>query len=183
MRLATSLALLKLRDFYITVEGFFLSSVKYQVVKIEYRVKIVKYRVELVEYQVKIVVYRVKLVEYRVKIVEYRVELVEYQVKIVEYRVKMVEYRVKTVECPLHFLCTQCLQPLQKMLLFPISVRETAHGNSPELCRRSSPVPQIIIFVFPAFTLSPFFSIASFHVKSLLTHSSSGSAMITRSSA
>ena len=50
-------------------------------------------------------------------------------------------------------------------------------------CRRSSPVPQIIIFVFPAFTLSPFFSIASFHVKSLLTHSSSDSAMITRSSA
>ena len=30
----------------------------------------------------------------------------------------------------------------------------TAHGNSPELCSRSRPVPQIIIFVFPAFTLS-----------------------------
>ena len=45
------------------------------------------------------------------------------------------------------------------------------------------PVPQIMIFVFPAFTLSPFSSIASFQVKSLLTHSSSYSAMITRSSA
>ena len=49
-------------------------------------------------------------------------------------------------------------------------------------CRRSSPIPQIMIFVFPAFTLSPFFSIASFQVKSLLTHSSSDSAVITRSS-
>ena len=76
-----------------------------------------------------------------------------------------------------------CLQPLQKMLLLPTPVRQTAHGNSPELCRRSSPVPQIMIFVFPAFTLSPFSSIASFHTKSLLTHSSSDSAMITRSSA
>ena len=45
---------------------------------------------------------------------------------------------------PLHFLCTQCLQPLQKMLLLPTPVRQTAHGNSPELCRRSSPVPQIM---------------------------------------
>ena len=71
----------------------------------------------------------------------------------------------------LHFLCTQCLQPLQKMLLLPTPVRQTAHGNSPELCRRSSPEPQIMIFVFPAFTLSPFFSIAFFQVKSLLTHS------------
>ena len=52
-----------------------------------------------------------------------------------------------------------------------------------EFCRRSRPVQQIMIFVFPAFTLSPFFSIASFQVKSLLTHSSSDSAMITRSSA
>ena len=36
--------------------------------------------------------------------------------------------------------------------------------------------------VFPAFTLSPF-SMASFHIKSLLTHSSRESAMMTRSSA
>ena len=41
-----------------------------------------------------------------------------------------------------------------------------------------------MIFVFPAFTLSPFFSIASFQVRSLLTcHSSSDSVMIIRSSA
>ena len=58
------------------------------------------------------------------------------------------------------------------------SSAQTAHGNSPELCRRSSPVPQI-----PAFTLSLFSSIDSLQVKSLLTHSSSDSAMITRSSA
>ena len=49
------------------------------------------------------------------------------------------------------------VQPMQKMLLLPTPVQQTAHGNSPELCRRSSPVPQIMIFVFPAFTLSPFF--------------------------
>ena len=66
----------------------------------------------------------------------------------------------------LHFLCTQCLQPWQKMLLLPTPVRQTAHGNSPELCRRSSPV-----------------SIAPFQLKSLLTHFSIDSAMITRSSA
>ena len=62
---------------------------------------------------------------------------------------------------PLHFLCTQCLQPLQKMLLLPTPVRQTAHGNSPEFCKRSRRVPQSMIFVFPAFTLSPFSSIAS----------------------
>ena len=40
------------------------------------------------------------------------------------------------------------------MLLLPTPVRQTAHGNSSELCRRSRPVSQIMIFVFPAFTLS-----------------------------
>ena len=40
------------------------------------------------------------------------------------------------------------MHPVQTMLLLPTSVRQTAHGNSPELCRRSSPVPQIMIFVF-----------------------------------
>ena len=32
--------------------------------------------------------------------------------------------------------------------------------------------------VFPAFTLNPFFSMASFHIKSLLTYSSRESAML-----
>ena len=82
---------------------------------------------------------------------------------------------------PLHFLCTKCLQPLQKMLLLPTPVRQRAHGNSPELCRKPRPVPQIMIIVFPAFTLSPFSSIASLQIKSLLTHSSSHSVMITSS--
>ena len=45
------------------------------------------------------------------------------------------------------------------MLLLPTPVWQAAHGNSPKLYRRSSPVPQIMIFFFPAFTLSPFFSI------------------------
>ena len=40
-----------------------------------------------------------------------------------------------------------------------------------------------MIFVFPAFTLIPFSSIASFQVKSLQTHYSSDSTIITRSSA
>ena len=45
------------------------------------------------------------------------------------------------------------------------------------------PVPQIMTFVFPAFTLNPVFSMASFHIRSLLTHSSRESAILTRSSA
>ena len=49
-------------------------------------------------------------------------------------------------------------------------VRQTVHGDSPEHCKRSRRIPQIMIFVFPAFTLSPFSSIASFQIKSLLTH-------------
>ena len=44
------------------------------------------------------------------------------------------------------------------MLLLPTPVRQTAHGYSPELCKSSRPVPQITTFVFPAFTLNPFFS-------------------------
>ena len=75
------------------------------------------------------------------------------------------------------------MQRLQKMLLLPTPVRNMAHGNSPELCRRSRPIPQIMIFIFAAFTLSPFSSIASFQVKSLLTHSLGDSVMIIRSSA
>ena len=42
---------------------------------------------------------------------------------------------------PTAFLCTQCFKPLQKMLLLPTSVQQTAH----ELYRRSRPVPQITI--------------------------------------
>ena len=58
----------------------------------------------------------------------------------------------------------------------------TGHGNSSELCRRSRPIPQIMILVFPAFTLSPF----SLHCfipsqEPDLTHSSRDSTMITRS--
>ena len=52
----------------------------------------------------------------------------------------------------------------------------------PELCKRARSVPQFMTFVFPAFTLYPF-SMASFHIKSLLTHSSRESALMTRSSA
>ena len=48
---------------------------------------------------------------------------------------------------------------------------------------RSRPLPQIKTFVFTAFTPNPIFSMASFHIKSLLTHSSRESAMIIGSSA
>ena len=68
------------------------------------------------------------------------------------------------------------------MLLPPTSMRKMAHGNSPELCNRSWPEPQIMIFIFPRVTLSPLSSIASFQVKCHLTHSSSDSAMIRCSS-
>ena len=69
------------------------------------------------------------------------------------------------------------------MLLLPTPVRQTAHGYSPELCKRSRPVPQIMTFVFTAFTLNPFLSMTPYHIKSLLTHTSRESAMMTRSSA
>ena len=46
------------------------------------------------------------------------------------------------------------------MLLMPTPVWQTAHRNSPEICRKSRPVPQIMILVFPTFTFSPFSSIA-----------------------
>ena len=36
----------------------------------------------------------------------------------------------------------------------------TVHGYSSELCKGSRPVPQIMIFVFPALTLNLFFSMA-----------------------
>ena len=49
--------------------------------------------------------------------------------------------------------------------------------------RLSKPVLHIMTFVFPAFTLNPFFSMVSFNIKSLLTHYSRESAMMTRSSA
>ena len=48
------------------------------------------------------------------------------------------------------------------MLLLPTPVRQTAHVYLPEFCKRSRSVPQIMTFVFPAFTLNPFFSMASF---------------------
>ena len=80
----------------------------------------------------------------------------------------------------LHFLYTQCLQLFQKMLLLPTPVWQTARENSPELCRWSRPVTQIMIMVFHAFTQS-FLLVASFQIKSLLTCSSNDSAMIPRS--
>ena len=76
-------------------------------------------------------------------------------------------------------VCSHCSRCCCCLLLYD----KTAHGYSPELCKRSRSVSQIMTFVFPAFTLSPFFSVASFHIKSLLTHSSRESAMMTRSSA
>ena len=68
------------------------------------------------------------------------------------------------------------------MLLLPTPVRHTAHRFLHELCKRHSYVPQIATFDFPAFTLNSFYT-ASFYIESLLTHSSSESAMVTRSSA
>ena len=39
------------------------------------------------------------------------------------------------------------------MLLLPTPVQQTALGYLTELCKRSRSVPQIMTFVFPAFTL------------------------------
>ena len=72
-------------------------------------------------------------------------------------------------------LC-QALEPTA-FLVHPVlaAIAEDAvaarSGNSAELCMRSRPIPQTMIFIFPAFTLSPSSSSASFQVKSLLTPS------------
>ena len=69
---------------------------------------------------------------------------------------------------PLHFLCTQCLQLSQKMLLLPTPVDMETHLNSaggPGPYHRSWPSSFLHL-------LSPFSSTASFQVKSLLIHSS-----------
>ena len=81
---------------------------------------------------------------------------------------------------PTAFLMHPVLAAIAEDAVAP--VQQMAHGNLSELCRRSRPLPQIMVFVFPVFTLSPFSSIASFQVKGLLTHSSNDSAMITMSS-
>ena len=81
-----------------------------------------------------------------------------------------------------YFLCTQCLQLLQKMLLLPTPVRQMADGNSPELCRGPDQYHRSSSSSFLCL-LGPFSSIASFQAMSLLTHSLSDSAMTTRSSA
>ena len=60
----------------------------------------------------------------------------------------------------------------------PLQCDRQRMETRPELCWMSRPIPQIMIFVFPAFTPSSFSSIASLQVKSLLTHSSSDSAMM-----
>ena len=77
-------------------------------------------------------------------------------------------------------VCSHCSRCCCCLLLYD--------GQRMGICMNSArgqglPVPQIMTFVFPVFTLNPFFSMASFHIKSLLTHSSSESAMMKRSSA
>ena len=54
-------------------------------------------------------------------------------------------------------VCSHCSRCCCCLLLYDM----TAHGYSPELSKRSRPVPQIMTFVFPAFTLNPFFSMVS----------------------
>ena len=53
---------------------------------------------------------------------------------------------------PVHFLCTQCLQPLQKKLLLPTPNRQPSLNSA----GGPGPLPQIMTFVF----LNPFSSIA-----------------------
>ena len=85
---------------------------------------------------------------------------------------------------PLHFLCTQRLQPPQKIALeLPTPDWQTPQGYFPDFFRTSRLIPDSIIFVFPMFTRRPFFSISVFHVCTFTSSSSMDSALIIRSSA
>ena len=85
---------------------------------------------------------------------------------------------------PLHFLCTQRLQPPQKIALeLPTPDWQTPQGYFPDFFSTSRFMPDSIIFVFPMFTRRPFFSISVFHVCTFTSSSSMDSALIIRSSA
>ena len=85
---------------------------------------------------------------------------------------------------PLHFLCTQRLQPPQKIALeLPTPDRQTPQGYFPDFFSTSRLMPDSIIFVFPMFTRRPFFSISVFHVCTFTSSSSMDTALIIRSSA
>ena len=60
---------------------------------------------------------------------------------------------------PLHFLCTQRLQPPQKIALeLPTPDWKTPQEYFPDFFSMSRLMPDSIIFVFPMFTRRPFFS-------------------------
>ena len=85
---------------------------------------------------------------------------------------------------PLHFLCTQPLQPPQKIALeLPTPDWQTPQGYFPDFFSTSRLMPDSITFVFPMFTRRPFFSISVFHVCTFTSSSSMDSALIIRSSA
>ena len=84
---------------------------------------------------------------------------------------------------PLHFLCTQREHPLQKIELFPTPFLHVLHGYFPESFREFKLFPLNMTFVLPTLTLSPFASMACFHLLNLDRSSSSVSAMMTKSSA
>ena len=85
---------------------------------------------------------------------------------------------------PLHFLCTQRLQPPQKIALeLPTPDWQTPQGYFPDFFSTSRLMPDSIIFVFPMFTCRPFFSISVLHVCTFTSSSSMDSALIIRSSA
>ena len=82
------------------------------------------------------------------------------------------------------FLCTQRLQPPQKIALeLPTPDWQTPQGYFPDFFSTSRLMPDSIIFVFPMFTRRPFFSISVFHVCTFTSSSSMDSALIIRPSA
>ena len=85
---------------------------------------------------------------------------------------------------PLHFLCTQRMQPPQKIALeLPTPDWQTPQGYFPDFFSTSRLMPDSIIFVFPMFTRRPFFSISVFRVCTFTSSSSMDSALIIRLSA
>ena len=94
---------------------------------------------------------------------------------------------IKRSLTPLHFLCTQCKQPPQKIALPPYFclTDETCIGSIPDSFNNPRLMPDFGSFIFPMLKFIHrhfFFSIPDFQVLTFTSNSSMDSALIIRSS-
>ena len=84
---------------------------------------------------------------------------------------------------PLHFLWTQCKDPVQQMVLLPTPFLQTLHGYLPESFNVWRLTALTMILVSLMLTLRPLASKLVFHLINFILRSSSVLVMITRLSA